>query len=261
LQRGHVLAIAKNELAQLAAGRSGLLRFGTGVLVMLAYAVASVVVPLHKDVYSAPEFLASMAQRLPSCDRMTLLRFVAADRALPMVLALWPALAGILTTTSLTEEKERRTLESLLLLPVSAKEILVGKAASIGMSAVVGSWFIYGCTVLASGLLVSSQLARYLVNARLLALSFLSLPALALLSTMAGIAISSSVADSRTAISLQWLVIIPGMAGFALLSFTSIAPSVTFAVLVALVLGGAGIVLTGLAAVLFQREKLLLRFR
>jgi len=192
---------------------------------------------------------------------LVLVRIVVADKALPLILcSVGAILPCIWTTTSLTQEKENRSLESLLLLPASEKELLAGKVVPAALSAHISTLGVCLLTILGSGLLVSPELATYLLNARLVALCLLAAPALAVMSGLAGLTLSVTVTDSRTAVSLFWLPAGVGLAGFVLVSLTSVVLSLRIGFLETFVMLGVSAVLLGLALSLFDRERMLLRY-
>jgi hypothetical protein len=260
VNRDNLLKLTKNEWLQEVSSKSRLVWDAGAVVFVLAYVIRAFVY-VHTEDYASSPLLPVLVNRFPGYDELILARFAVADTVFPALMtllaALWP---GSRTTMSMTREKDKKTLECLLLIPVSKKEVLCAKVASAALPAVIVTWLVYGVTVFAAAGFMSTELGSYLLNSRLLTVALFSVPVLAVLSAFGGIVVSISVADSKTALSLGFLPGTVGTACFALVHLANITFSTMFVLLVTLLLAGLGVVMLGVAASRFDRERILLRF-
>jgi len=262
MSRANLLSLATNEWLKEASSKSRLAWNAGMVLMIFAYMIGALVFPIYKGNYMGSELLLALADRFPDSSELTLVRIAVVDIVFPALLplpaALWP---GTQTTMSLTGEKDKNTLECLLLIPVSEKELLLAKTAAAALPAVAVTWLAYGVTVLAAAGFMSTELTSYLLNSRLLMMAFLSVPVLAVMSAFGGIVVSVGVADSKTALSLGFLPGAVGAVCFGLVYLANITFSIMFVLLVTLLVAGLAVVMLGIAVSRFDRESLLMRFK
>lgn len=163
---------------------------------------------------------------------------------------------------SIVGEKSTRTLEPVLATPVKTWELLTGKALAASIPAVLVTWL--GFTVFAVGarLLATSPevVARFLDPLWLIAI-FVIGPQLSIAAVSVAVLISSRVSDPRVAEQLSAMVILPLLAvffgqvtGFFFLNETLILWMAAVMVLV-------DVGLMYFATQLFQREKILTRWK
>ncbi len=133
-------------------------------------------------------------------------------------------------SSSFAGERENRTLEALLALPMSRFSILLGKLYSgIALIGVYGAANCLGLVVynelirqLASDVFKSNpaRIQEFMIDLSLMPLVIVSILLLSLCSLAIGIVVSSLAKDQRTAMSLnQWILMIPTMI-VGLFSFT-----------------------------------------
>jgi ABC-2 type transport system permease protein len=162
---------------------------------------------------------------------------------------------------SIVEEKSSRSLEPLLATPVRTWELLLGKALSGAIPALVMTWICGGVFILAVKGMGWGTLVSLVVNPSWFLFLFLLTPAIAALSFLLGVIGSSRAKDARSAQTLALAIIFP--------VFGLIAVQVTgvlwFTPVLTLVLGVAislvDILVLRVAGRLFQRESIVVRWR
>jgi ABC-2 type transport system permease protein len=176
-------------------------------------------------------------------------------------LLLIPTMISIsFATFSIIEEKQSRSLEPLLATPVRTWELLIGKALSGAIPALIVTWacaavFFLGVLIMGWGSLVTQVLTPswYITF-------FLLTPAVAALSFLLGIIGSSKARDAKNAQNYIILVILPV---FALIAI-QVTGVVWFTPLLTLVLALALFVIDYLvlriAVSLFQRESIVIKW-
>jgi ABC-2 type transport system permease protein len=164
-------------------------------------------------------------------------------------------------TFSIIEEKQSRSLEPLLATPVKTWELLLGKALSGAIPAILVSWacaaiFFLGVLIMGWGNLVNLVLTPswYLTF-------FLLTPAIALLSFLLGVIGSSRAKDAKNAQNFILLVIFPVFALIAV-QVTGIVwftPVLTLALAIGLFI--VDYIVLRIAVSLFQRESIVVKWR
>jgi ABC-2 type transport system permease protein len=164
-------------------------------------------------------------------------------------------------TFSIVEEKLSGSLEPLLATPVRTWELLLGKALSGVVPALLITWvcaaiFLFGVAGLGWGHLLSLVLTPSWFMSL-----FLLTPAVAVLSFMLGVIGSSRAGDPKSAQNIVVVIILPVLALIAvqvtgLVWFTSL---LTLAL--ALVIGIVDILALRAAVTLFQRESIVVKWR
>lgn len=163
-------------------------------------------------------------------------------------------------TFSIIEEKQSRSLEPLLATPVRTWELLLGKALSGAIPALIVTWicaviFFIGVTILGWGDLVLTVLTPswYITF-------FVLTPAVAILSFLLGVIGSSRAKDAKNAQNLIVFIILPVLALIAV----QLTGVIWFTPLLTLVLSVCLIVVDYLvlrvAVRLFQRESIVLNW-
>jgi ABC-2 type transport system permease protein len=176
-------------------------------------------------------------------------------------LLLIPTMIAIsFATFTILEEKQSRSLEPLLATPVRTWELLLGKALSGAIPALVVSWicaiiFFLGVAIMGWGSLISLVLTPswFLVF-------FVLTPAIAVLSFLLGVIGSSQAKDAKNAQNLVVAVILPVFALIAvqvtgLVWFT---PWLTLALSLGLII--VDYLVLRVAVSLFQRESIVIKW-
>jgi ABC-2 type transport system permease protein len=177
-------------------------------------------------------------------------------------LLLIPTMIAIsFATFSIVDEKLSHSLEALLATPVRTWELLLGKALSGSLPAIVITWLCSLVFLLGVVGLGWSHLIGLVVTPSWYISLFLLTPAVAVLSFMLGIIGSSRAADPRGAQSIALVVILPVFAliGVQVTGLVWFTPLLTLAL--ALGIGVVDIFVLRVATHLFQRESIVIRWR
>jgi ABC-2 type transport system permease protein len=162
---------------------------------------------------------------------------------------------------SIVEEKLSRSLEPLLATPVRTWELLLGKALSGAVPALVVTWI---CAVVflggVRGLGWGDLLSLVITPAWFITL-FLLTPAVAVLSFMLGVIGSSRARDARSAQTLSVAIIFPVFAliGVQVSGVVWFTPLLT--VVLGLVIAVIDVLVLRIAVALFQRESIVVKWR
>jgi ABC-2 type transport system permease protein len=176
-----------------------------------------------------------------------------------LVLLIAPALLpAVIAAYSVVGEREQGTLEPLLTTPLRREELLLGKALGVVVPAVGIAYVLFVVIQVCARLFASNPaVVSALGQGPHILAEILFAPLLAGWSIWVGIGISTRASDVRVAQQLGTLSSIPPLAVVALVSFNVFTPSVTLAVVFALVLLAADVVLFRIVSALFDRERLI----
>lgn len=176
-------------------------------------------------------------------------------------LLLIPAMIAIsFATFSIIEEKQLRSLEPLLATPVRTGELLLGKALSGAIPALLVTWVCAAIFFLGVVIMGWGSLAEPVLTPSWYLTFFLLTPATAALSFLLGIIGSSRARDAKNAQNLVVLIILPV---FALIGI-QVTGIVWFTTLVTLALSIGILVIDyfvlKIAISLFQRESIVIKW-
>jgi ABC-2 type transport system permease protein len=176
-----------------------------------------------------------------------------------LVLLIAPALLpAVIASYSVVGEREQGTLEPLLTTPLRREELLLGKAIGVVVPAVGIAYVLFAVIQVCARLFASNaEVVAALGQGPHILSEILFAPLLAGWSIWVGIGISTRASDVRVAQQLGTLSSLPPLAVVALVSFNVFTPSVTLAVVFALVLLVADVVLFRIVSALFDRERLI----
>jgi len=137
-------------------------------------------------------------------------QMILVDFQLPLYLLI-PAFAspffGILE--GIVGEKDGRTLESLLVLPVNRWEILFGKVGLSITAAIVISWFAFVFHLILFMIFIGSELALHLLTLKWFLICLLLIPAIIYMISIMAILIAMRVKKVQTAVNWSTVVFIP----------------------------------------------------
>jgi ABC-type transport system involved in multi-copper enzyme maturation permease subunit len=176
-----------------------------------------------------------------------------------LLLLVAPALLpAVIAAYSVVGEREQGTLEPLLTTPLRREELLLGKALGVVVPAVGIAYVLFAVIQICARLFASNAaVVSALGQGPHILAEILFAPLLAGWSIWVGIGISARASDVRVAQQLGTLSSIPPLAVVALVSFNVFTPSVTLAVVFALVLLVADVILFRIVSALFDRERLI----
>lgn len=186
---------------------------------------------------------------------------------IPFYLLLIPTMIAIsFATFSIMEEKQTKTLEPLLATPVRTSELLLGKALSGAIPAIIVTWFYAGVSIIGSRLILSGGIvSAYILKGTLayvwLITLLLMVPVISLLSFLLGVISSSRVSDAKNAQNGAIFIVLPVfvLIGVQLSGFVMFTPILLL--LLGIVVGVLDIFVLRLAIKLFQRESIITRWK
>ncbi len=163
---------------------------------------------------------------------------------------------------SIVGEKTTRSLEPLLATPISTVELLIGKALSAVIPAVIATYAAFGIFAVGSWILLDNKaLLAALLDARWLIAIFVVGPLLAVMAVAFSLMVSSRVSDPRVAEQVSMVIIVPVLAGF----FGQMAGVFILNKQLILIVAGVmlliDVFLVFLASRIFQRESILTRWK
>jgi ABC-2 type transport system permease protein len=162
---------------------------------------------------------------------------------------------------SVIGEKQARTLEPLLVTPLTTAELLAGKVLGALIPAVLLTLAAFALYVAVVAAVARPGVVAYLLSAKSVGIVLFLGPLAALVALQLAVCVSSRVNDPRTAQQLGVFVILPVPALLVgqLLGFIELTWPVIAAISLGLVL--ANVVLLQVAIRLFSRETILTRWR
>ncbi len=185
------------------------------------------------------------------------------NAVIPFFMMLPAILPTIVASYSIIGEKKNRTLEPLLAAPVSVYDILIGKALSAIIPALLATWGSAVLFFLFSEGLIYYGLHRFIVpDLSIWGIGLLILsPLLAFLGIMVALIISSRVNDPRVAQQISVIFIIPIMGLFIgqMSGFLLIDMRVIMAIVVMMLVVDA--LILRFAKSMFDREEILTKWK
>ncbi len=259
------LVVMDKELLELR--RSPLL-----LLSMISLPLTVVLMPLglfawltHAAPDQAVDFLRDLYGISAEGGKAAALAALLAKNWLPMFLVLPIFLPILIAAQSVGGERERRTLEPLLATRVTTLEIILGKSVAAVVPSVLITWaaaaiFCGGIDWLALPHLGAHARAPLPDATWLFATAVLS-PLLALFGNAIAVVLGSIVADPRAAQNLAGMTVVPLLGALVAQLAGRVSLGWRFYLVLSLAALAADVVLLALAARLFNREKLLTRWR
>ncbi|MBA7664753.1 hypothetical protein ES703_72816 [subsurface metagenome] len=178
-----------------------------------------------------------------------------------LYLLLIPTMIAIsFATFSIVDEKLSGSLEALLATPVKTWELLLGKALSGAVPALVITWVCAGVFILGVVGLGWGQLVSMVLTSSWFIFLFLVTPAVALLSFMLGVIGSSRARDARSAQNMALVIILPVLVliGVQVTGLVWFTPLLTL--ILALGITALDIITLKIAVGLFQRESIVVKW-
>lgn len=270
MTRQRILNILDKEWRVLASDASSFLLIGLVPFMILAEAMVAVWVAASvggKAIIANPFFQGALdkliasipsAAALPAIDQVRLLLLTQVNffiLLIPTMIAIYSAAYCIV------EEKLSRSLEPLLATPVRTWELMLGKALSGAIPALLMTWVCAGVSLLAIAIPGWAHLIPYVIGTTWFLNLFLLTPAIAVLSFLLGVIGSSRAKDFRNAQNMVLFIIFP-VFGLIAVQVTGV---VWFTPLLMFILGLAicliDVLVLRVAVRLFQRESIVVKWR
>ena len=125
-----------------------------------------------------------------------------------------------IATQSVIGEKTSRALEPQLATPMEVSELIIGKALSAAIPAVLATWSVYLLYGFVNGAITDPVMTNLIFNDEWRVAMLTLVPLITLLSVLLGIIVSSRVSDARTAQQIGGFIVIP-VIGVAVAGFFS----------------------------------------
>jgi ABC-type Na+ efflux pump permease subunit len=162
----------------------------------------------------------------------------------------------VIAAYSVVGERDQGTLEPVLTAPVTASELLLGKAVAAFVPSVGVAYAVYFIAAISIRLGAAHVVSAVVWHTPQLLAQILFTPLLALWAIWVGIGISTRASDVRVAQQLATLAGLPLLGFTSLISFQVITPTVPLAIGLALALLAADLVAWRVVSQLFDRERL-----
>ena len=176
-----------------------------------------------------------------------------------LLLLITPVLIpAVLAAYSVVGEREQGTLEPLLTTPVRREELLLGKALSVVLPAVLIAYVVFAIIEIAAHLFAANpEVIVDLGQGPHILAQLLFAPLLAGWSIWVGLGISARANEVRVAQQLSTLASLPALGVVALVSFNVVTPSFAVSLGFALGLLAADVIMWRLVSGMFDRERLI----
>lgn len=203
----------------------------------------------------------STAGDLDSMSKAEMIAYFATS-LFPFFMLMPAMIPTIISAYSIIGEKKNRTLEPLLAAPVSVSDIMIGKAISALIPALIATWVSAAIYSVVIWLLTKDIVHRILVPDQMWLLGLLVLaPLLAFMAIMFTIIISARVNDPRTAQQISVIFVLPivglfigQLSGFMTLDITVVGALCIIVLIIDLIVIKIG-------SKLFDREEILTRWK
>lgn len=261
--------VVRKEIKEILSNRGLVYSFLSMILffVLFPVAVAALIQagPANGDSESQPDGAIQQLMRLiPELeDTSDLVRStVLLVRHFSLIFLVLPVIGALgSSTSSIVGEKQSRSIEPVLVTPVTSGELLLGKSLGTVLMAVLGTYLGFVLYVVLIWAVAGPEVVRYGFDLTTLLMVGLLTPLIAVLGLGSGVIISSRVKDSRTAQQVGGLIVLPivfliagQIAGLFLLG-----PG--FVVVIALVLVVLDVIVMRLGMRVFDRERIISDWR
>ena len=132
----------------------------------------------------------------------------------PMFLFVPMVVTMVVAGDSFAGEKERKTIESLLILPISDKELILGKVFSAFIPGIIATWVSFGVFQLIVGFFTFEVFGYFIIGLDWYLLVFLFAPLFSIFSIILMIINSSRAKDAKSAQNISVIIIFPIIALF-----------------------------------------------
>lgn len=179
-----------------------------------------------------------------------------------LFLLLIPTMISIsFSTFSIVEEKLSHTLEALLATPVRTGELLLGKALSGSIPAILISWLCAGLFLIIVNAIGWGHLIYLVTNASWFLNLFLLIPAIAILSFLLGVFGSSRAKDAKSAQNIVVVIVLPvlGLIGLQITGLIWLTPLASLLLVLSIYV--IDVIVLRLATTLFRRESIVVSWR
>ncbi len=162
------------------------------------------------EITNDPESAEIFSKLLPGHDPFSAMIIFLSKQLVIFLLLVSAMIPSLIAPTSITLEKESRTLEPLLATPIKTSELLLGKTLTSIIPSIVISTFNFLLLSVMLDILSYPKLGYLILpNAEWSIVAFVLSPAISFLITMISIIISSKTTDVRSAQGIGSVIILP----------------------------------------------------
>lgn len=180
----------------------------------------------------------------------------------PFYLLLIPVMIAMnITTFSIVEEKQTKTLEPLLATPVQTWELLMGKALSGAIPAIIMSWFSSMIFIIGIAYIVSTEVIKISVNSSWFISLFILVPGTSIMSFFLGVIASSKASDPKNAQTISIVIIIPVLVFIAIQITGFLVFTTSMLLLLSAIIYILDLLILRIAVSLFDRESILVEWK
>jgi len=205
------------------------------------------------------------AEMLSMCEGLSAaacIQYVVVIQFLLLFLIMPVIIPATIASYSIVGEKSTKTLEPLLATPITTVELLLGKSLAAVIPAVTVTWISFAVFIAGTIIILgNTDLVTLILSPMWLLLIFGVAPLLSVFGVSTAVMISSRVNDPRVAEQISSLVIIPLIGLFMAQTFGLIQMNLSVTIWIALILLTVDIVMLYIATQLFQREKILTKWK
>lgn len=214
------------------------------------------------EITSDPDAAEIFLKLLPGHDSFSAMIIFLSKQLLIFLLLIPAMIPSLIAPTSITLEKESRTLEPLLATPIKTNELLLGKTLTSLIPSVIISTFNFILLSVTIDIL-SYQKLGYLIlpNAEWCIVAFILSPAISFIITMISIIISSKTTDIKSAQGIGSAVILPIYAIIGLQIAGFFIMNIIYLLIACLVLIALCPLTLKIAVRVFDRENILIKWK
>lgn len=205
-------------------------------------------------------FMLTQAKALPT-DAPPQARFILLNQTMFYFLLLPLIIPLSIAVYAIVGEKEQRSLEPLLATPLTDLELFGGKVLSAALPGVVISWFFFGVFLGIASFLVTPEFVGTVLSPPWFLAIFLLSPLVALFTVTVSMAISSKMSDTRAAYQLSSFAVLPAVVPIFVFGLREALLSLGMIALEAGIVAVVDLGMIILAARIFQREQILVRWK
>lgn len=189
-------------------------------------------------------------------------QFVIVNQFLTFFLMMPLIVSMTIAAQSIVGEKQNKTLEPLLATPIKTGELLIGKALTAMLPALLATWAAFVVFAIAARFLIASdRVYTALLNPKWIVAMLVLAPMLALLAVSVTVTISARVNDARSVQQIAGFLVLPIVVlGVAQTAGLILLNAYTF-LLGALAVAILDVIILRIGVRMFQRERILTQWK
>ena len=173
----------------------------------------------------------------------------------PMILTM------VVASDSFAGEKERKTIESLLILPITDKELILGKVLTAFIPAIIATWAAFGAFQALIFFMTYDIIGFNLIGLDWYLLLFLFTPLLSFFSVIIMIISSSRAKDAKSAQNVAVIIILPVISLFFLQMTNLFVLNIINILILSAFMGFLDLLMIHLGGKQLNRDRLISRIR